>query len=240
MACLNEYNGECYCPLCQDAFRSWLRDKYKGDLDELNRQWWTGFWSHTYTSWEQIQPPSPLGEMSTHGLNLDWKRFITAQTVDFMKKRDTASQGDYTPYPRHHQYDGNLPRSGLPPVSGRWWTSSPGTATPQLAQSRASRSCRRIPPSSMTSTALSGTGSPLCLWRARPAHKTGCRSTSWKKPGMHELASLQAMAHGADTVQYFQWAQKAGRQRKVSRRRGRSLRRRHYPRVFRDVAQVGT
>ncbi|MEE0880792.1 MAG: beta-galactosidase, partial [Turicibacter sp.] len=31
----NEYGGECHCPLCQDAFRNWLKDKYK-TLDALN------------------------------------------------------------------------------------------------------------------------------------------------------------------------------------------------------------
>ncbi len=44
----NEYGGECYCPLCQAAFRDWLRKKYK-TLDNLNHAWWTDFWSHTYT-----------------------------------------------------------------------------------------------------------------------------------------------------------------------------------------------
>ena len=25
----NEYGGECHCPLCQEAFRNWVKDKYK-------------------------------------------------------------------------------------------------------------------------------------------------------------------------------------------------------------------
>ena len=44
------------------AFRGWLKQKYAGDLDELNQAWWTAFWSHTYTDWEQIESPSPVGE----------------------------------------------------------------------------------------------------------------------------------------------------------------------------------
>ncbi|MDI5791640.1 beta-galactosidase [Bacillus licheniformis] len=31
-----------------------------------------------------------------------------------------------------------------------------------------------------------------------------------KRPGMHELSSLQAVAHGSDTVQYFQWRKSRG------------------------------
>ena len=80
----NEYGGECYCPLCQQAFRKFLEDKYK-TIDNLNKAYWSSFWSHTYDSFDQIEAPSPITERSIHGLNIDWFRFITAQTVDFMK-----------------------------------------------------------------------------------------------------------------------------------------------------------
>ena len=91
----NEYGGECYCPLCQQAFRDWLKKKYK-TLDDLNHAWWTDFWSHTYTSWDQIHAPQPNGEMNVHGLTLDWKRFVTYQTVDFMKMERDAVTVSYT------------------------------------------------------------------------------------------------------------------------------------------------
>ena len=81
----NEYGGECHCELCREAFRNWLKKKYDNSLDNLNRAWWTGFWSHRYTDWSQLEPPSPIGETSVHGLNLDWKRFVTYQTIDFFK-----------------------------------------------------------------------------------------------------------------------------------------------------------
>ena len=32
----NEIQGECHCPLCQAAFRSWLKEKY-GSLEKLNK-----------------------------------------------------------------------------------------------------------------------------------------------------------------------------------------------------------
>jgi len=79
----NEYSGECHCALCRAAFRTWLQRRY-GTLDALNHAWWTAFWSHTYRDWDEIEPPSPFGETSVHGLNLAWKRFITDQTIDFM------------------------------------------------------------------------------------------------------------------------------------------------------------
>ena len=78
----NEYGGECHCSLCQERFRDWLKARYK-TLDALNHAWWSTFWSHTYTDWSQIESPAPQGEVSIHGLNLDWRRFNTAQVTDF-------------------------------------------------------------------------------------------------------------------------------------------------------------
>ncbi len=121
----NEFGGECHCPLCQEAFRNWLKEKYGtienlnkkwcttfwshtynsfeqiespspigetqlhalkkyGTIENLNKKWCTTFWSHTYNSFEQIESPSPIGETQLHALNLDWKRFVTHQTADFI------------------------------------------------------------------------------------------------------------------------------------------------------------
>ena len=70
----NEYGGKCHCPLCQSAFRGWLKKKYNNDIKEVNRKWNTAFWSHDYQNFDQIESPTPLGETSIHGLVLDWKQ----------------------------------------------------------------------------------------------------------------------------------------------------------------------
>ncbi len=36
-------------------------------------------------NFDQIESPSPIGEWEMHGLKLDWKRFVTHQTRDFMR-----------------------------------------------------------------------------------------------------------------------------------------------------------
>src|SRR5579859_3523195 len=70
----NEYGPYCYCDHCAARFRDWLRQRY-GTLDELDRRWIAAFWSHSYSSWEDIQPPGPLGEQSMQALQLDYQRF---------------------------------------------------------------------------------------------------------------------------------------------------------------------
>ena len=77
----NEYGGEFYCPLCQDAFRKWLKEKYQ-TIENLNDRWCTTFLSHTYNNFDQIEAPSKIGEPQLHALNLDWRRFVTHQTAE--------------------------------------------------------------------------------------------------------------------------------------------------------------
>ena len=82
----NEYTGfECFCPECLERFRNWCRDKYDNDIRKLNQEWWTGFWSHRYDSFDQITPPNAIcGEVSVTGLTLDWRRFLSDTVIDFI------------------------------------------------------------------------------------------------------------------------------------------------------------
>ena len=91
----NEYGGECHCELCQQAFRKWMKEKYK-TLDNLNRCYWNEFWSHLYTSWDQIHSPSSIGDSNVLGLNLDWHRFVTDRTIDFFEN-EIAPLRELTP-----------------------------------------------------------------------------------------------------------------------------------------------
>lgn len=107
----NEYGGECHCELCQQAFREWLKKKYNGDLTLLNQQWWTSFWSHTYTSWEQIESPTPpngRGEAYLHGLTARLASVCNAPDGRFYKKRDCAPARNHPRYPCYDELYGVL------------------------------------------------------------------------------------------------------------------------------------
>ena len=93
----NEYGGECRCPLCQNAFRDFLRKKYHNDINELNLAWWTTFWSKTYDDFDQVEAPGRYTETEIHGLNLDWHRFVTHQTMDFIQA-ETAPIRELSPH----------------------------------------------------------------------------------------------------------------------------------------------
>lgn len=233
----NEYGGECHCELCQQAFREWLKKKYDNDLDKLNHAWWTGFWSHTYTDWDQIQSPAPHGERSIHGLNLDWKRFVTHQTIEFMKN-EIAPLREITPdVPVTTNFMGTY--TGL-----NYWKFAPELDV--ISWDNYPRWHGEEPDWELAykvafvhdiNRSLKG-GKPFMLMESTPSMTNWMQVAKLKRPGMHLLSSIQAVAHGSDTVQYFQWRKSRGC---VEKFHGAVVDHcgHENTRVFRDVAEVG-
>ena len=81
-------------------------------------------------------------------------------------------------------------------------------------------------------------GRPFMLMESTPSMTNWMPVAKLKRPGMHLLSSLQAIAHGSDTVQYFQWRKSRGASEKfhgaVVDHHGTEE-----SRVFKDVAEVG-
>ncbi len=67
-------------------FQDWLKAKYK-TLDNLNTQWTTAYWSETYDNWSEI--PIPIGG-NNPGLRLDWKRFVTFEWTAYQQNQIDA------------------------------------------------------------------------------------------------------------------------------------------------------
>lgn len=231
----NEYGGECHCPLCQEAFRQWLKKKY-GTIDAVNQAWCTAFWSHTYQSFEQIESPSSIGETMVHGLNLDWKRFVTAQTVDFLEWeiRALREAGATQKTTVNLMYDyGGLNYRGLAgAVDVVSWDNYPvwhkeediKTARDSGMQHDFMRSLKK---------------QPFLLMESCPASTNWHSVSKLKRPGLLQAASWQAVAHGSDSVLYFQIRQSRGSSEKFH---GAVID--HYggddTRVFREVSELGS
>ncbi len=203
----NEFGGACYCERCKAAFREWLKNKY-GTLDALNRQWWTAFWSHTYTDWNQIDPPSALGEAFTHGLNLDWKRFVTDQTADFIRNEVQAIK-PYTPdvpvttnlMGFFAGLDYHVICKELDVISHDSYPSWKGQPS-DIALAAETAAVHDLNRSLLHK--------PFMLMECTPSLVNWQSYNKLKRPGMHMLASMQAIAHGSDTVKYFQWRKSRG------------------------------
>lgn len=202
----NEYSGECYCPLCKKAFREFLKNKYK-TIDALNHEYWTQFWSHTYNNFEQIDPPGPTGEELIHGLNLDWRRFVTSQTVDFLNNEISAVK----------KYSPNLP------VTTNMMTGFYGLDYYKFADSIDIASWDDYPdwngPNQNREATLSAfwhdffrslKRRPYLLMESAPGCVNWKEFNKLKRPDMEKLSALQAIAHGSDSVLYFQWRKSRG------------------------------
>jgi beta-galactosidase len=232
----NEYSGECHCDLCRAAFRDWLMRKYE-TLDALNHAWWTAFWSHTYTDWSQVEPPSPIGETSVHGLSLDWKRFVTDQTLDFMQNEMAPLRRITPAVPVTTNFMGFFPGVNYwklaPALDVISWDSYPfwHQGLPDREYGVRTAFAHDLHRSMKH-------GQPFMLMESTPSVTNWHPHAKLKRPGMHLLSSLQAVAHGSDTVQYFQWRKSRGSFEKFHGAVVDHVGHEH-TRVFRDVTEVG-
>ena len=203
----NEYGGKCYCPLCENAFRGFVRSRYDNSIDKLNSAWWTTFWSHGYTSFEQVEIPVPRGEQSIHGLNLDFNRFCSYRTIDFMKEEADAIRAVCPELPittnmmfEYGVIDYRKMAKELDFIS---WDCYPMWHSPDHAKwaYRAAfwhelfRSLKKR---------------PFFLMESAPGLVNWHKYNKLKRPGMDKLAAMQAVAMGSDSVQYFQWRKSRG------------------------------
>ena len=238
----NEYSGDCHCELCQENFRDWLKNKYK-TIENVNKAWWGPFWSHTYTDWSQIESPSSIGENAVHGLNLDWKRFVTDQTIDFYENEAKplreltpnvpittnfmADTDDLIPfqslnYEKFSKHVDILSWDCYPAWHNDWETTK-DLATKVGFINDLYRSLKQ---------------QPFLIMECTPSGVNWHNVNKAKRPGMHTLASMQLLAHGSDSVLYFQWRKSRGSSEKfhgavVDHDNSEENR------VFKEVSQLG-
>lgn len=204
----NEYSGECHCELCRASFRDWLKEYYHNDIDELNFKWWNGFWSHTLNCFDQINPPTDRGENHTTGLYLAWKRFITDSHISFFEN-EIAPLREITPdipvttnfMRRYNGIDYQKFASHVDLVS---WDNYPAWDKGRNQEEALEAAFLHDFFRSIKH------GQPFFLMESTPSLVNWHDVNKLPKSGMHELASIQAIAHGADSVQYFQWRKGRG------------------------------
>ena len=230
----NEMYGECHCNDCQENFRKWLKNKY-GTIENLNKQYWSTFWSHKYTDFSEIESPSPHGEKSVHALALDYKRFYSDLSKDFLQAEiDTVKKHNpnipVTTNMFHFNCGINLTRLAdiIDVISWdnypRWHCGSDWNNAVKAAFGF--EICR------------SQKNKPFLLMESTPSTTNSFETCKLKRPGVHMLSSIQAVACGSNSVQYFQWRKSRGAYEKfhgaVISHNGSSD-----TRVFRDVTEVG-
>ncbi len=235
----NEYGGMSYSEASRQAFIQWLKNKFNDSLDALNAAYWTKFWGHTYTDWDQIQIPGPpYSETAVQGLTLDWNRFTTDEIVSFYMNESEPLRRITPNVPITTNlmgfYGGLNAWKMAPHVDVVAWDSYPQFSQEPMNE----RSWAKVAMVHDLYRSLKG-GKPFLLMECTPSSSNWYPYMNLKTPGMHRLEGLQAVAHGSDSVMYFQWRQCRGGQEKfhgavVGINQG------EHSRIFQEVATVGT
>lgn len=226
----NEYATPCYCDTCAAAFRGWLQGRY-GDLDTLNTRWYTRFWGHTYTDWAEVEPPYADGEQVVHGLTIDYRRFQSDSLLAcYIAERD-AIRARSPGVPITTNMMGAYPHLDYRAWAGELdviaWDCYPRPDA-QPAEIAFLHDLNR---------GLKD-GRPFLLLEQTPSSQNWQPVNALKRPGVLRLWSYLAVAHGADSVMYFQWRRSRGGGEKfhgaVVEHAGRPD-----TRVFREVSALG-
>ncbi len=237
----NEYGGECYCENCEKAFRVWLRKKY-GTIEALNKAWNLTFWGHNIYDWDEVVLPNALSEgiegeeepgnekTAFAGISIDYRRFNSDSILDnFRLERDTIRQ-----YDRDTPVTTNLMGTYKGLDYFKWakemdivsWDNYPSYDTPWSMVAMRHDLMRGLK------------NAPFMLMEQTPSQQNWQPYNSLKKPGQMRAQSWQTVAHGGDTIQFFQLRRSVGGCEKfhgaVIGHAGSDQ-----TRVFREVAQLG-
>lgn len=231
----NEYGGICYCENCEKAFRIWLRKKY-GTLEALNKAWNTEFWGHTFYDWDEITAPNVLGEglwdgkTAFAGISIDYKRFNS----DGMLNNYMAERNAIRKFDENAVITTNLMGTYKELDYFKWakemdvisWDNYPSYNTPWSYSAMCHDLMRGLK------------DQPFMLMEQTPSQQNWQKYNSLKRPGQMRAQSYQTIAHGADTIQFFQLRRSVGGCEKfhgaVISHAGTEN-----TRVFREVKQLG-
>lgn len=204
----NEYGGECYCENCERAFRVWLKDRYQ-TIDEWNCAWNSSFWGHTMYDWEDAVLPNMLSEHFAYdrtmfqGISLDYRRFNSDSILECCKLEYNALKAVTPDIPvttnmmgAYKALDYQKWAKELDFVSWDNYPSNDDSAASIAFRHDLMRGAKQ--------------GKPFALMEQTPSVTNWLPYNALKRPGVMRLWSYQAVAHGADTVMFFQMKRSIG------------------------------
>ena len=230
----NEYGDHvcsCYCERCAEVFREWLKARYQ-TLDKLNFVWGTRFWSQYYYDWRDILPPRITPASHNPTQLLDYDRFMSDSLLACYLN-EAGILREVTP---------NVPIttnfivtfkaidyfSWAPHLDIIAFDNYPGITTPPWEVAIRHDLMRSLKHAQ-----------PHLVMEQTPSQLNWMPQNPQMRPGRIRLQSMQAIAHGADGVLYFQWRQSQAGSEKfhsaIVPHEGSE-----HGRIFQQVAQIGS
>ena len=195
----NEYANPSFDPEAKAQFHAWLQKKY-GTIANLNHHWGTAYWSQTYNDFDQI-PVREDGE--NPALLLDWKRFVTDTWVSYSLNQISAIRPHADPrqfittntmgwfdgfdeYKLHTVLD----IAAWDDYIGSFGTGNSYDYIDNGARHDLARGFKR---------------KNFWVMETEPAFVNWHRINTPLNKGQVRDMAWQAIGHGADTVEYWQW-----------------------------------
>lgn len=204
----NEFGGECYCENCEKAFRVWLKKKYQ-TIENVNRAWNTAFWGHTFYDWDEIVLPNLLSEhfeqdrSQFQGITVDYKRFNSESILECYKIEYDALKAITPDIPITTNLMGFYK-----PLDYKMWAKYMDVVSWDNYPSNED-SPAQIAMSHDLMRGING-GEPFLLMEQTPSVTNWLPYNALKRPGVMRLWSYQAVAHGSDSVMFFQMRRTVG------------------------------
>ncbi len=194
----------CFCETCNNRHREWLRSKY-GTIENLNEAYGTVVWSNEYSSFDRIEPP--YGDY-----NKAWQN--PAYMLDFTRR----AAEDVTEFAR---FQADIIRSVIPDaqITTNTWFCEDTPDFYRLFDELDFVSYDNYPTTSLPQNPddiythavhldfMRGIKKKNYWIMEQLSGSMGCWMPMQKttRPGMLMGYSLQAFAHGANTVVHFRW-----------------------------------
>jgi beta-galactosidase len=186
------------------AFRDWLRQRYH-DIATLNDAWSTAFWSQKYTDFEEILPPRVAASYRNPAQQLDFSRF-SDDAMLACYQAEAAILRRITPVVKITTNFLSL----LRPVDMYKWSRHTDVAAVDCYPDPADPDAHMRAGLTYDIVRSARGGQPWILME-HPTSAVNWRAVNEPQhPGQLQVTSLQAVAHGADAVMYFQWRASRG------------------------------
>ncbi|MEW7008772.1 beta-galactosidase [Lentilitoribacter sp. EG35] len=215
----NEYGchetTQSFGPSARDEFRNWLAQKYQSP-DALNRAWGNIFWSMEYDDFNQIDVPNLTVTEPNPSHVMDFRRFSSDQVVAFNKLQADILRR-YTDMPLVHNYMGKVTGFDHFDIGADLdiasWDSYPLGFLEMIIKANEEHKAEYYQQGDPDFQAFHhdlyrnvGNGR-LWVMEQQPGPVNWAHFNPAPLNGMVRLWSLEAIAHGAESVNYFRWRQ---------------------------------
>jgi beta-galactosidase len=191
----NEYGEVSFDPDAMAQWHAWLKQKY-GTIDRLNTLWTTKYWSQTYDNFDEIPAHS---HDENPALLLDWRRFVSDTWKSYSENQISAIRPNADPRQFittntmgwFDGFDSYVVHTVLDIAAWDDYVSSPVFDwAPNAAAHDLTRGYKQ------KNFWVMETEPAFVNWRQtnNPLAKGQVREMAW-----------QAIGHGADAVEYWQW-----------------------------------